>query len=166
MLKIDVPDAYLLFDKNNLRKAIRESAKLVANQARALTRNAGGSGRAYSTPRHVARGVHYASASGEPPAALTGALSRSISYSVRGDRARVYDTQFYSKFLEVGAQGGAPGKRNSRARKGQPKPKPATRRVLEPRPFISRALLDNEEAIKNKLESAIASDMKFIVTPK
>lgn len=168
ILKVTIPEAALLFEKKNLRKALKESAQSVAKEARALTRNAGGSGRVYATPRTMVKGYHQASAPGEPPASLTGLLSRSIKTSIKGDRVRVFDTAFYSKFLETGAQGGGgtnqkggKGTKNTRAKKNQPKPAPSTVRVLEPRTFISRALDDQKATIEKKLIEAIEKDIEL-----
>jgi hypothetical protein len=173
VLKIAVPDAHLLhFKKNNIRQALRKSGQLIVKEARALTRSDSGGGRAYSTPSSISKGIHYASAPGEPPARLSGQLTGSIGMKVQrgGERIQIYDGTFYSRFLEVGAQGGAGtnqkggrGRKNSRAGNSRKNPKISNSsiRVLEPRPFISRAAEDHEAEIREKIAAAVAKDIEF-----
>jgi hypothetical protein len=173
VIKITVPDAHLLhFKKNNIRQALRESGQLIVKEARALTRSDSGGGRAYSTPPSIGKGVHYSSAPFEPPARLSGQLTGSIGMKVQrgGERIQIYDGSFYSRFLEVGAEGGAGtnqkggrGRRNPRAGNSRKNPKlgNSSVRVLEPRPFISRAAADHETEIRDKIAEAVAKDIEF-----
>lgn len=170
MLRVQVPKGHILiYGKKNLRRVLREAANTVAREARTLTRNAAGGGRAYSTPKTISKGIHYASAPGEPPAMLTGMLNRSITTKIGkgGESISIRDNQFYAKFLEVGAKGGAgnrtkggKGKRNVKATKNR-QGAVSSSRVLEPRPFISRALDDQKAEIERKILEAVKADIEF-----
>lgn len=159
ILRIEIPRFVISQgEKKNLRAALRQAGQDVAKTARALVRNAGGSG-AYHNG-------HYASAVGEPPASLSGELARSITartWSRGGELGvTVKDSVYYAKFLETGAEGGGPGSHNTKAN-----PKRKTRkvvrgkRVLEPRPFISRALDAKRSDIDERLKVAVLADIEF-----
>jgi hypothetical protein len=178
-LKIVVPHASIEFSKDNIRKALRSAALDVIREARALTQNPNGGGRAYSTPAGMSKGIHYASAAGEPPAMLTGTLNKSFGMRSKGSGTTIIleDNAYYAKFLELGAHGGAGtnqkgGKGTSNTyrlnpltRKKErvaPTPTPGQKeRDLEPRPFLSRALVDQTPEIIKKVQDAAVADMKF-----
>jgi hypothetical protein len=101
---------------------------------------------------------------------LSGGLHNSFKIKAGrgGDSIQIMDVEFYAKFLETGAKGGGgnnqkggTGRRNQRARKGQPAPAPSTGRVLEPRPFLSLALEENRGEIERKLADAVEAGIRF-----
>lgn len=136
-------------DKKMFRLSLRQAGQKVAATARQLVRSGSRSGLKY--------GPRAASAPGEPPASRTGQLARSIKVKVgrSGESVSVRDTAFYALFLEGGAKGG--GKEGTRNKKGRA----ATRRVLEPRPFLSTALRQDEADISVRLYDALANGISF-----
>ncbi len=159
ILKIEIPKFVLTQgDQKNLRVALRISGAEVVATARALVRNAGGSG-AYHNG-------HYASAVGEPPASLTGELSRSIKSKAWTKSGvigvTISDTVYYAKFLETGAEGGGPQRRNTRANKRKGTSKVVnSKRILQPRPFISTALDSKRDAIDARVRDAVVADLEL-----
>ena len=157
-IKITVPAAALVVDRAELRQVLRAAGQEVAAVARSLIRKSAGT-----------RGKH-PSAPGEPPASRTGALASGISVrSIRGgEGVRIVDRQFYSRFLETGAKGGGGNTAASgnfrfaksgrrRMRKGAVN----RTRVMEPRPFLSRAADEREASIRDRVIEAIAKGIKF-----
>lgn len=170
-ITVDPPNALLVFDKKQLRMAMRQSGNEVAAEARKLLRSAVGNGRVYrgsgSDKYRPYRPGHYrASAPGGAPVKVTGTLLRSIKTEIyRNGQRAIISSEFYGLFLEVGAKGGGKGKAsrnllrngsNSRSRTLT-----TTSRVLEPRPFLSRALAAREASIARRLQAAVAGDLSF-----
>lgn len=160
--------AYTLeFGKKNLRKNLQIAGQEVAATARRNIRNAVGGGRLYYGPGGSIgyrggqnSGRYTASAPGQAPVSVTGALARSIRARLLKGRYRdteaIRDTEFYAKFLEAGAKGGQPGQRNQRARG---KTYVRGRRVLKPRPFLSAALAERAPDIRRRLADAALRDV-------
>lgn len=164
-LKVEVQGAGVVtFDKKTLRAALRQAGNEVAGLARSMVRQSSGGGRFYSVRRHGALHGHYASAPGQPPASLSGALAASIRVKPfrNGDGVSVRDAQFYAKFLEAGAHGGGPGRRNKVSRRGgQRTIHPSGQRVLAPRPFLSAALDRLRSSIDARLKAAVLKGVEF-----
>ncbi|MCI1439820.1 MAG: hypothetical protein LKH07_05040 [Acetobacter peroxydans] len=160
--------AYTLeFGKKNLRKNLQIAGQEVAATARRNIRNATGTGRLYYGPGGSigyrggrSSGQYTASAPGQAPVSVTGALARSIRARLLKGRYRdvesIRDTEFYAKFLEAGASGGRPGQRNQRARG---KTYVSGKRVLKPRPFLSTALAQRAPDIRRRLADAAIRDV-------
>ncbi|AOX16924.1 hypothetical protein [Kozakia baliensis] len=164
-LQIEIPSYALEFSKKNLRKSLRIAGNEVARTARSEIRNSIGGGRLYYGPGGsiqyrggAASGRHRASSPGEAPANETGTLARSIKVVVlrNKDAIGVRDAAFYAKMLEAGAKGGAPGRKNQRNR-GQIYASGG--RVLEPRPFLSKALAERAPSIQRRLADAAIKDV-------
>ncbi|HYE49586.1 MAG TPA: HK97 gp10 family phage protein [Azospirillaceae bacterium] len=105
--------------------AVRQSAQDVAREARAILR----SGRAKGEP----------SAPGHAPARQSGVLARSIRVrrSRRDGLAYSVASEFYGRFLEIGAERGAKGGR------------------LDPRPFLTLARDRRAETARARIGAAI-----------
>lgn len=150
-IKVDLSGGgAVVFDKAKLQAALRQSGQEVAQLARSLVRSSTGGGRYYSTRQAGAIIGYQSSAPGQPPASRTGALAASITVRRmrRVDGISVVSSVYYSRFLETGARGGGPGRRNRGNRTGV-----RNIRLLQPRPFISAAL----EAKRVGIEARIAS---------
>lgn len=141
-------------EKRKLRALMRAAGSEVAAVARANLRRAAGNGRVYWSKD----GRRAASASGQPPAALSGQLAKSIKvYPYKsGEGVAVRARMFYALFLEKGAVGGG-GRKGSRNRRG----KPQTQRVLLPRPFLTTALDSRAGSLGARIRAAIVDDIKF-----
>lgn len=155
-LTIDVRprSAIVVLDKKRLRQIMRRAGAEVAASARRMLRRSAGGGRFY----HTAMGRHQASAPGEAPASLTGQLARSIRVRVSRSAlsVEIKATMYYALFLEHGAQGGG-GRRKNRNKRG----KPSTRRVLQPRPFLTTALAAAQNSLAERIKAAILQDIEF-----
>jgi hypothetical protein len=162
-LTVVVPsDLALTYGKQRLRAVLRAAGREVAAAARAAIRATQGGGRLYEVRRSGGLELHQASAPGQPPASLTGALAQSIRVQARDDSVVVRETQFYGKFLETGAHGGAPGRRNRRLRQaGLTTIFPVGVRVLEPRPYLSAALAQREASIEERIKASVIDDIAF-----
>jgi len=157
-LKVQVTSAGLIVnDQRALKKVMRAAGNEVAAVARALIRRQAGSGRLY--------GKHRASAAGEAPARITGALLRGIRVRPfkSGMGVSIRDTEFYAKFLEVGAKGGGgrKGSANLGARRKGAKRTAQTARVLAPHPFLSTALASREKSLAQRIKGAVDQDVQF-----
>lgn len=127
------------FDKRQLRRALRDGAKLIRREGRKLAGKKRGSGRLYRVWGDI---PHQASAPGAPPAKLTGALQRSVFYrtidrdglsmSIGPSVRRV----FYARFLAFGT------------------------RQVEARPFMETALSRHEGAIRDRLRDALKDSLE------
>jgi HK97 gp10 family phage protein len=122
------------FDRKALRKAVREGAKLVRREGRKLAGKRSGAGRKY----RVRGGVrHRASAPGQPPAKISGALQKSIFYRTmdKGGLAMSVGPSirrvFYARFLAGGTK------------------------HMEARPFMTEALRRHEPSIRQGLRAAL-----------
>jgi hypothetical protein len=132
--------------RKNIALAIRDSARMVAADAKDLLGGSKARGRRYKVgPLRavIVTGSNDSSAPGAPPAQQSGELRRSIRVQRQRRDGLAYrvETEFYALFLEGGATG--PG-----------------RRRLEPRPFLSIALANRrdmiEAAIGEQVERALA----------
>lgn len=176
-LRVTIKSGGLLsFGKVNVRRVVRQGATQVAQEARALIRQSVGGGRVYRGSgggrqyRGYKSGSYTASAAGAPPTSVTGALARSIKVTVfkGGEGAAIRDAQFYALFLEAGAQGGVAsgrrgvaGKKNRRGhgRKGSAG---VGKRVLAPRPFLTRALDAKRAALTRAMRAAVEQDVAMV----
>ena len=154
---VDVPNAQLRLDKKEVRRVMRKAGQEIAALAKAEMRASKG-GRVY-----YKHGRRVASAAGDAPAAQTKKLMQSIKVRPfkSGLGVAVRATEFYALFLESGAEGGSPhggttsadGKRlgicNKYAKRGGKRVKIAMvgKRVLLPRPYLSRALAARERGL-------------------
>lgn len=164
MLKMEVrvTSASLLVDtKKNRRKTFRRAGAEVLAEARSEIRKASGGGRIYRGSgghryRPYKPGRYQASAAGEPPVNVTGTLARSGKvYPFRdGEGVAVRFRAFYAKFLEGGAKGGGRGKKFRNKRSGT-----GSVRVLEKRPFVTRALEQRRASLVPRLKAAMESDL-------
>jgi len=164
-LVIDVPSYALEFSKQNLRKSLRIAANEVRRTARQEIRQSIGGGRLYYGPGGSisyrggsAAGKHRASSPGESPSNVTGTLARSLKVEPGHSKSVfvVRATAFYSVMLEGGAKGGGPGRKYQRknGRNGT-----GGSRVLEPRPFLTKALSERSETISRRLADAAVKDV-------
>jgi hypothetical protein len=146
-------------DPKGVRALMRGAGNDVARKTRALISRGGGGGRTYrggggGACRGGYKPGHYtASAPGEPPVQVTGSLRNSLKTYVYRDGLgfAVRERQFYSLFLEAGAQGGgnagqrATAKQRAQARRHRAR-SAYTARVMEPRPHLDRVM---EQEAKN-----------------
>jgi hypothetical protein len=154
-LEITVPAVALEFDKALVRKILRQAGNEIKANARALIgRDA--SGRTY--------GQHIASGPDKPPASLTGRLAASLKVRQTGDRVTIFDVAesngFYARFLETGAVGGGGPKGSKNIgrehKRGGAKGKPQTRRVMQPRPFLSTAAEEALPSLGTRISAALS----------
>ena len=80
---------------------------------------------------------------GQAPHSITGALVSSISYNVRGNKVIIRDSQYYARFLAVGAE------KTGKYRKG----------TIEPRYFMSDILNDMKDEIQQRLDEALMTGL-------
>lgn len=132
--------------RKNIAVAIRDGAKMVAEDAKELlggTRARGRRVKVGPLRAVIVSGSNDGSKPGNPPSQQSGELRRSIRVQRQRRDGLAYrvETEFYALFLEYGASG--PG-----------------RRRLEPRPFLSIALSNRrdliEALISEQVERAIA----------
>lgn len=160
-MRIRVDTGYLLtLDKKAAKQTYRRAAAEILATARQKIRKGGGTGRRY----YLGGGGQYvASAPGQSPVSLTGALRRSGKASAfkSGTGFAVRFSAFYAVMLEEGARGGAGtrlGKSGSvRNRRGVA----AGSRVLEPRPFLTSALEERAASIEGRIKDAIMNGIEF-----
>ena len=159
---VDPPHSVLVYEKKKLKAVMRAAGGEVVAATRKLLKASVGSGRVYrgsggSQYRPYKAGRFTASGPGQSPALETGTLLRSITSkpSKSGQSVRI-SSAFYGLFLEYGAKGGS-GKKGGRNRRGGV----SGSRVLEPRPFLSRALGEREGSISDRIRASIVDDIKF-----
>jgi hypothetical protein len=161
----------ITFDKKATVDAIRAGVRDVAKVARSLVRHASGGGRKY--------GKHQASAAGEPPSMVSGELAGSIRTSVKArdftiigrilDAAEDAEGRPYPRFQEVGAAGGGGrkgmGSKRSHAKRKftERKMSASSKRVQEPRPFLTTALDSQHAAIEQAIAKAVQADIKLVI---
>lgn len=161
-IEIEFPSYVLEYDRAQLRKSLQVAGREVAAKARQNIRNSVGGGRLYYGPGGSigyrgggSTGAYRASAPGQAPVSVTGTLARSIKAKLRRGRTAdvetIRDAAFYAKFLEAGAKGGGPAKRNQRARG---KTYVSGGRILQPRKFLSAALAQCAPDIRRRLADA------------
>ncbi len=160
-VRIRVDTGYLLtWDKKAAKQTYRRAAAELLAAARQKIRKGSGTGRRYYLD---GGGRYVASAPGQPPASLTGALRRSGKASAfkSGAGFAVRFAAFYAVMLEGGARGGIGsrlGKAGSvRNRRGVV----AGSRVLEPRPFLTAALQERGQSIESRIKDAIMDGIEF-----
>lgn len=135
-----------------VQKALREAAKLVAQEARALIRAKRG---APSSP-------------GESPATESGALARSIRYRQSRRRALgvyIQAAEFYGRFLETGRKAGSQaGRRTAESGRVTSRANARAKRTsaMAPRPFLTTALERRRETIFGMLTQAIVASLERI----
>lgn len=165
-MRVRVDNAYLLtWDKKKARQTHRRAAAEILANARRLVRKGGGGGRRY----YVEGGRYVASAAGQPPVSLTGALRRSGRASVfrSGTGFSVRFSAFWALILEQGARGGAGSSRGKAFALRGARSGPGGRRIaagtreLEPRPFLSRAAEDAWPSIHDRMVAAIYDGIEF-----
>lgn len=120
--------------RKNISIAIRDGARMVAEDAKEMLKGTRAKGRRYKIgPLRavITSGANEASAPGSPPSQQSGELQRSLRVQRQRRDGLAYrvETEFYALFLEYGAAG--PG-----------------RRRLEPRPFLSIALANRRDLIE------------------
>lgn len=161
-------------DKKGINALMRGAANDVKSKtARLIGRGAGG-GRTYrggggGAYRGGYRAGHYtASAPGEPPVKVTGSLRSSLKSYVYKEGAgfAVRERQFYSLFLEAGAQGGGnPGKRANAKQRATARRHRArgvyTTRVLDPRPHLDRVIEQEHANIDRRIKAAFEQGLKW-----
>lgn len=158
---ISVPHLTLKFNKKNLTTAMRNIGQEEVKKVKALLGKKLGAGHT-STP-------------GNPPANVTGLLARSVKSRVGKDgmSVMIYDSAFYSKFLETGATGGggkltgiAINKAGVRRQRRQRNIRGVaqTTRVLLPRPFISTQVNADLASIDRRLRIASDNAISYKVT--
>jgi len=180
-LKITVPSVALTFEKKLLRGTMRVAGTEVAAVARTLIRGKAGAGRGYYGPGGSAaayrggyvKGRYQASAAGASPVSVTGTLARSIKVKPfkSGEGVAVRDNAFYALFLEAGARGGigsgkkgVKGIHNRRVKRGKSIARGS--RVLEKRPFLTRALEMKEGALGPRVRDAATQGIKLVRVKK
>ena len=127
-MNIDINEAMLDMNKSAFRKELRLIAKEIKQKMIAYMK-----AQDKSTP----------SKAGEAPRIMTGMLASSISYKVRGNKVIIQDSQYYARFLAVGA------KNTGKYRKGH----------IEERLFLSDILQSMEKEIKERLTTAIMTGL-------
>jgi hypothetical protein len=181
-LEVRIDPFFLTLDMKHTRAVLRAAGNEVASVARALIRRSSGGGRFYNYKGH--RGARYrASAPGQPPVSVSGALAKSIKVRLfrSGEGVAVRDAEFYAKFLELGAKGGGgyargdnillAGERHwrtGRVLRLQNRMKSTAvsqSRTLAPRPFLSVALDAKRASIEARIGEAITGGIKFSKEP-
>lgn len=171
--------AEVALDKAGMKKLMRGAGGEIARKTRRLIAASAGSGRVYrggggAAYRGAYRpGPYRASAPGEAPVRVSGALAKSIrTYAYKsGDGFAVRARQFYALFLEVGASGGGNpgGSRGARgsagaqrvlARRHSARGRYAGRRLL-PRPFLDRVMQQEEANLQRRVRAAIAGGLSW-----
>lgn len=162
-------------DKSEMRKLMRGAGGEVARKTRRLIASSAGSGRPYRGGGGAAYrgsyrpGPYRASAPGEPPVRVSGALAKSLrTYTYKsGDGFAVRARQFYALFLEVGATGGGNptgGRRGAAARNLARRARARGRytvRRLEPRPFLDRVMKQEEASLERRVDAAMKGGLSW-----
>ena len=176
-LKITVPSVALTYDKKVLRATMRVAGNEVAAATRSLLRTSTGGGRTYygtgGGSSAAFRGGYQkkkysASLAGMAPRNLTGTLARSIVVKPfkSGEGVAIRDSAFYALMLEAGAQGGGgkKGARNVYAKRGgvRVRVKLVGSRILEKRPFLTRALDAKQGSLAPRIQGAAIQGIKLV----
>lgn len=176
-LQVTVGAGKLMLEKTRRKAILRAAGREVVSVAKRLASH-GGSGRVYYGPGGSAAryrggyspGRYQASAPGQPPARITGTLTRSFTVwpDRDGEKVTIKDTAFYARFLEAGARGGKPsgrkgvrGKRNLRNRRGE-LVRVIGQRELATRPFLTAALDQRASSLGERIQTAFVQDIKFV----
>lgn len=164
-LHIEMQDGQLVFDKKQVKAALRSAGTEIAAFTRSLLNNSRGTGK---------RG---ASLPGQPPARLSGNLARSIKVKMfrRGIGVVVKATTRYAAALEKGAKGGGGSTKPDNIRKAGTRAygrygkilganrmitTNKTRRLLA-RPYLSVVLEERASSIEARLKDAVLKGIKF-----
>ena len=164
-------------DKRELAKVMRGAGNDVRSKTARLINAKSGSGRTYRggggaqyRGSYVA-GPYTASAPGQPPVRVSGKLRELLKTYVfkSGEGFAVRDRQFYALFLETGARGGGNrfgGKPQAaklwRERRHRQRGRGLhTTRVLEPRPFLDRVMMQQQPEIDRRVRDALSSGMTW-----
>lgn len=163
-LKLEVPAAELVYDKSELRKILRAVGNELAAVTRALIRGAAGSGRTYTRGGRK----YQASAPGQPPVSVTGALAASIGVTMSrsGESVTIGERIYYATPLQVGFTGGgrSGGKLSSVTKalaSGRAQQRLSASRTVAPRPSLTLALDQRAGSIQARVEAAVQSGMRF-----
>lgn len=158
-------------DKKGLRALMRGAANDVKSKTARLISKESGGGRTYrggggGAYRGYRAGHYTASAPGEPPVKVTGALKGSLKSYVYKDGGgfAVRERQFYSLFLEVGARGGGNPGRNSRQRAQSRRHRARgqfTARVLAPRPHLDRVMAQEHARLDARVKKAFEQGLTW-----
>lgn len=147
-LKIKVPTYALATEyKKELRKVMRQAGNEIVRDAKALVRS--GNKNTVSIP-------------GQPPISKTGALASAIKLSARNNGLKlIISDPMPALFLEAGAKGGG---NRSKGKGRNKKEQLGTKRVLEPRPFISVAAESNISSLEKRIATALRNgiDLKKV----
>lgn len=130
-MKIELDEFMLKLNKKPFKRELRLIAKEIKQKTIALLKQ--------SQPSGERRGKHTASAPGQAPSLIDGLLASSITYKVKGNKVTITDGAYYSKFLEVGANGTGKSKSGT---------------VLE-RPFMSKVIDEMRDEITARLTKAV-----------
>ena len=145
----------LAFDPKQLKSVMRMAGTELVQATRALIRGGSGS-------KNRRSGV---SKPGEPPVSHSGDLLAGLTSKLlsSGTGVRVTDSTYYAKFLETGARGGAGSGRHRSGTRGRRRsgPHAAMQRILEPRPFLTKALEMRAPSLEARVHDAILNGIKF-----
>ena len=130
-MQIELDEFMLKLNKKPFKRELRLIAKEIKQKTIALLKQ--------SQPSGERRGKHTASAPGQAPSLIDGLLASSITYKVKGNKVTITDGAYYSKFLEVGANGTGKSKSGT---------------VLE-RPFMSKVIDEMRDEITARLTKAV-----------
>ncbi len=154
-IEITVPSYSLVYDRKRVRTTLRQVGAEIAKIDRVLLKKSVGSGRKY--------GKHTASAPGQAPASLSGALAKSVTSRVSrdGTSVSIKEGMFYAKFLEAGASGGGrqrSGGGSARTKGGRVN----TKRILQPRPSLALAFAQVQPTLKSRIIAALDGSIEFV----
>lgn len=114
-----------------VKAALLDAAQAIASEAQESIRSRPKTGRTY---RHPGGGSYVASAPGEPPANVTGALADSITAQPEGEGASVTVTNAIAHTMEFGTAGGK----------------------IAPRPFLTPSV----EAKRAQIDQMVATQVR------
>ena len=160
-------------DKRELRKVMRgagndvrtKTARLINATAGTGQRYRGGGGSNFRGAYHA--GPYVASAPGEAPVRVSGALRQSLKTFVfkSAEGFAVRARQFYALFLEAGARGGGNPGRGGVINPKTRRPKRArgryAKRVLAPRPFLDRVMQREAPELDRRVGAALRNALTW-----
>ena len=155
----------VMLDKREVNNLMRSAGNDVRSKTARLINQNNGGGRSYRAPGGKA---YRASAPGSAPVRRSGALRASLkTYVLKATTGfAVRAREFYALFLEAGAQGGGnPGTRggflNPRTNRRKRARGVYTKRVLEPRPFLDRVMVQEHVNIERRVREALTNALKW-----
>ncbi len=171
-VSIDPKSAVFVYEKKKLKAIMRGALGEIAADARKRLSAKAGSGRIYygsggaNADKPYKSGRHAASAAGQSPASVTGALRRSIKVQIyRSGQGGTVAAAFYDRFLEFGAQGGGGtrGATNAYKKVGGKRVRVGLTgsRVLQSRPTLTAALEARGSSLSKRIRDSIALDIAF-----